>query len=318
MRGLAVRLRQETLTSGARLEARRAYLGTLARTTRLLGRVEELLDGATAGGVRLLPYKGALFAERLYGDLGLRALGDVDLLVHPADRGPAERLLETRGFSLVYPPGRRRSSPRHAHDVQYVAVDDPDCFVELHLKLFHELGGDPSLERLFARACTEPLLGRLRAVPSWDDHLFAVLVHAAAHAFGDHPAWLLDVLLLVEVGASPLRAFEEASRRGLGLPAWVAWLQVRRAVAGELPALPYVPAYARRAALIERLLGPAPWLQAATRLQGILARTLLTESPRDAAVALVAKSLLNVAEGFDALRAGAAQRRAPAPPPLRD
>jgi len=276
--GLRFALRPEALSSDERKEARRAYLGTLARTTRLLGRVQAVLDAAEAERLALLPYKGALLAE-LYGDPGLRPLGDVDLLVPPGARARAESLLARLGFRRLFGDGPRFAAG-YAHDVAYVADDDPDCVVELHLALFHDFiaRGAGDLAPLVARAQPVALLGRTRLAPSWDDHLFAVLVHAASHALADHPSWPFDVALLVAAGADPARARDEADRRHLGLAFDWAWDVGSRALGAAWPeGLPRRRRTAAGRALLDGLRGPTPWAAPAGRLAGIATRALLVE-----------------------------------------
>jgi hypothetical protein len=260
-------------------DARRAYLGTLGRTTRLCERAGALLDELDKAGLRVLPYKGAVFADALYGDRGLRGLGDIDFLVEDIDAASA--LVERRGFSRLY-VGRERFTPRHGHDRAFVASDDPDVTVELHYRLGHELAGDASLDGFFARAITVETLGRARLVPSWSDHLFAVALHAASHAFGDHPGWVIDFVLLAqkaEIGT----ARAEAHRRGYG----AAFDTAARLADAALPGLIDVPAATvadrLRLVLLHAALGDEPLAQPATRLPSLIARAALTDRPVDAA-----------------------------------
>jgi hypothetical protein len=271
-------LRPDRLATDERQDARRAYLGTLARTTRLLARTGALLDAAEADGLPMLPYKGALFADALYGDPGLRPLGDVDVIAPPGERARAEALVARLGFRRLFEGPRFEEG--YAHDVAYLAVDDPDCIVELHLALFHDFvaRGAGDVAPLFARAQRLAVLGRERLAPSWDDHLFAVLVHAASHALGDHPSWPFDVVLLVAAGADPARARDEADRRHLGLAFDWAWEAGRRALG---PAWPDGLAPRRRTAagrlLLDGLRGTAPWVAPAGRLVGLATRAVLVE-----------------------------------------
>src|SRR5262245_26056998 len=68
---------------GLPLENGRArYLSTVACNLRLMHALDEILEAFQADGVSVQPLKGALLLETLYdGDLGARAMSDLDLLV---------------------------------------------------------------------------------------------------------------------------------------------------------------------------------------------------------------------------------------------
>jgi hypothetical protein len=75
-----------------------AYMGALANNFPLRA---TLLDAAAAlsrAGVRAIVYKGQDYVERIYGDLGARAMADIDLLVPESELGRAERALLDAGF----------------------------------------------------------------------------------------------------------------------------------------------------------------------------------------------------------------------------
>ncbi len=290
--GLLWRVGGATAQSG-----RQTYLGTLGRTTRLLDRCAEILDAAEARGLILLPYKGAALVDLYYGDRGLRALGDLDLLVEPARLAEAVALLESLGFSRRY-RGRARFTSRHAHDVALDDDRDPDCAVELHYRLFHDLAGDPTLQPIFSRAVRRPLFGRERLVPSPSDHLFAVAVHAAGHAFGEHPAWVLDARLLwAEAGSATARA--EAQKRGYG-PAFDVAMHLLSTVFPEIEA-PLNVIDRARLMLIHQVL-PSPLASPAAQIPSLLTRALLTERPSDALAEVVRKLGLRLTEWGEGLR----------------
>jgi hypothetical protein len=254
--------------------------------------------GRRASSSALLPYKGILLADALYGDPGLRPLGDVDLLVGPADRARASALVERLGYRRLFADGPRFDAA-YAHDVAYVAVDDPDCIVELHHALFHDFtaGGAGEVAPLFAHAQPVALLGRTRLAPSWDDHLFAILVHAASHALADHPSWPFDVVLLVAAGADPARARAEADRRRLGLAFDWAWEAGRRALGSAWPdGLRARRRTAAGRALLDGLRGPAPWATPAGRLASLTTRALLVEGARARAQFVSSKIRLRARE----------------------
>src|SRR5689334_5659186 len=63
----------------------------------------EVTGALRRSGIESILLKGAALARRLYGGEG-REYGDVDVLVAPGDKSPAQDELERLGFSLVPQP----------------------------------------------------------------------------------------------------------------------------------------------------------------------------------------------------------------------
>jgi hypothetical protein len=233
-----------------------------------------------------------LLAATLYGDPALRPMSDLDLLVEPAQLAEVPALFASLGFRPTYPTPRARFSPRHGHDLSFTE-DEPHLVVEVHYRLFHDLGGDASVEPLFARARLAEVLGVRRPVPSPADHLFAVAVHAATHAFGDHPVWIFDLLLLAaEEPGAVADATAEAARRGLS----VAFATALGIAARVLPSLPAPRESPLRRRLLDQILGADCLAQPPGRLPTLLAKTLLTDRARDALYELGRKLELRLIE----------------------
>ncbi len=267
---------------------RATYVASLQRNTRALNRLRALLDDAA--GIRLLPLKGALFAEALYGDVALRPMVDVDLAVRPAELTAAVALVERHGYRRLFDDGPRYVG-RHAHDVAFVA--DDGGVLELHYRLFHELGMEPSIEPLFARAERAQFLGQTREVPGWSDHYFLVAAHAATHAFGDSPLWLLGLALNGE-RATREAAYHEAVRRRARTP-FVQALRIFAAVFAEAPP-PLSFADEQRGLVLDRLVGVERVGDTLPQWRSLVARALLADRARDAVALLGAKAALRFLE----------------------
>jgi len=85
-----------------------------SRTVRNLQYAEELHDIVRTfenRSIRALPFKGPVLAEYVYGDLSLRAFGDLDILVHRADVSAAVDALEDCGYEWVEAAPRLDDSP---------------------------------------------------------------------------------------------------------------------------------------------------------------------------------------------------------------
>jgi hypothetical protein len=62
--------------------------------------VLRVIDLFSTEGVKVIPFKGPVSAILAYGDMAMRACGDIDLLVKKNDHGKAERLLENEGYDV--------------------------------------------------------------------------------------------------------------------------------------------------------------------------------------------------------------------------
>ena len=84
---------QVSVPTDAWKRLRRAYLVSAARNTRLFRELRAVLQRLRGSGVTAVALKGAFLAEEVYGDIALRPMVDVDLLVREADLGRAQAIL---------------------------------------------------------------------------------------------------------------------------------------------------------------------------------------------------------------------------------
>jgi Uncharacterised nucleotidyltransferase len=268
---------------------KREYLRVLGDNTARLARAAEILDAAAAAGVVLLPLKGALLADAVYGDAGARPMVDLDLAVRARDLPAAEAALAPLGFRRIFGDDRRHRPP-FAHDL---ALFDGRQVLELHFRWLHDLGGRTDVEPLFARAIELETLGRRRLVPAWDDHLAIVAAHAASHGFGQ-AAWLVDLALLAE-RAGGFAAAAERARAFSVERAFATAVCLATLAMPSLPPAQLTPWTARRARWLAPLLLPA-LASPPSRLTTLAARVLMTDRATAAAAMLAAKARVVVEE----------------------
>jgi hypothetical protein len=101
---LYARLKERGITPSpmAVQRLREIYLASIKRNTRLLHEVGNILSAFQAADIPVIPLKGACLAEAVYGNLALRQIGDVDLLVKPADLTKALDVLRTLGYAAKH------------------------------------------------------------------------------------------------------------------------------------------------------------------------------------------------------------------------
>lgn len=77
----------------------REALAVARRGLYLAGELVGLLRAFATAGIPVVPLKGPVVAETVYGSVGLRRFNDLDLLCHPADVARAVAVLADRGFA---------------------------------------------------------------------------------------------------------------------------------------------------------------------------------------------------------------------------
>ncbi len=155
---------------------RRLY-ATLVQNTVLADELVRVCAAFDAHGIAVLPVKGVVLAETLYGSLALRPAADVDVLVRPHDLPTARKVLRELGFA-------QRAEPLfeelvHAfHDPQYFRQTGAgQVCLELHWALwsarFFRHRGDGWWER----AGTAQIHGVQLRVLSPEDTLLHLAIH---------------------------------------------------------------------------------------------------------------------------------------------
>ncbi len=183
------------------LDARQAALFSGANQLEIAARTQRLL---LERGIRSLPLKAAALAELLYESVADRPMADVDLLVLDDWQ---------RAVSAVAEGGMlERERADHARSFR-----DPVSGVTL--ELHHSLTSCPGLydldrEGLWARS--RPAVGQLDRIPSAEDLLVQLCVHAAfQHGFALRLVQYLDLRRLLErEQLDPVLLREIASRAG--------------------------------------------------------------------------------------------------------
>ncbi len=86
------------------------------------------------GGVRVLPLKGPLLGERIYGQVEARVSGDIDLLVGESDLARATDILKPLGYRCLLEAGTPRRAKPDLHEL--MCGPDGLPIVELHWRIY--------------------------------------------------------------------------------------------------------------------------------------------------------------------------------------
>ncbi|MBI5099227.1 MAG: signal peptidase I [Nitrospirae bacterium] len=82
---------------------RRDYLYTAAKNTLLYSEFSRVVASLRNGKTDVIAMKGAVLAELVYQDIGMRSMSDVDLLIRKEDISKADAVLNSLGYNAVDP-----------------------------------------------------------------------------------------------------------------------------------------------------------------------------------------------------------------------
>lgn len=159
-----------------------------------LQRVLALLE---ADGIVALSVKGVLLARELYGHIGARHAGDLDLLIDDAAIDRADAALRRSGWRRVRPdfelsPRERALFRRIRHEYVYADRD-----ADVHLDLMWRLFNNTLTEEIRREAPrVVELAGRSVRRLSRETETLYLFIHGARHGWL-RLFWLLDVAMLL-------------------------------------------------------------------------------------------------------------------------
>jgi hypothetical protein len=157
----------------------------------------QAIEALQAAGTEVLALKGAALIGSVYGDLGARPLGDVDLAVPPPRIGEAVRALEGAGLTAIEDDPERLLAARHS-----LAFRGPGGReVDLHRgMLWH-----PGLDEEFWRGSVDAEVAGARVrILNPADQLLHVCAHGAAWNPVHPVRWAADAFKAIEAGGSEL------------------------------------------------------------------------------------------------------------------
>jgi len=163
-----------------------------------LGRALQSLGDA---GVPVILLKGAALAKTIYPSIADRPMGDVDLLVYPADRDRARAALEAVGYRFV-PERRQRFSPFDTEFTGEMAFRHGEQFpMDLHWELtpnewIRRLAA-LDIEAVWQEAVPLQLNQQQALQLSPCDTLLHLCLHLTAHGYV-HPHGLHDIQRLTK------------------------------------------------------------------------------------------------------------------------
>lgn len=90
---------KEDIPYKVREHLKRAYYTTLSRNILIAESLEQILMTFKEKKIDTILLKGLAFSKLLYGDIGIRPIYDIDLLIHKEDFPRCSRILKTMGYT---------------------------------------------------------------------------------------------------------------------------------------------------------------------------------------------------------------------------
>ena len=200
----------------------RKHLDVVAR---FAAELEELLMQLAKEGIEVLPLKGPVLAEALYGNVTMRSCDDLDLLVRREDFPRAGQLLLDLGFAA-----------RTAGDDYHRKFLREGVLVELHYGVASPRSFPFDLDGVWDRARSEQFRDQPMRVMSDGDLVLFLCLHGLKHGFS-RLIWISDLARALESvrndGAQELA--KHAQRQGLEQALLIGCQIVREVLPQQLP-----------------------------------------------------------------------------------
>ena len=162
-------------------------------------RLGQLLEST---GINVIAVKGLVLAQQLHGGLGTRHVGDIDLLIRPAEAEKADRIFQADGLRRTRPdfpltPRQTEKYLRLKPEFEYVRASSTN-----RVELLWRIEGIPATEPVWADAVPCTIGGRpWRTLPP-EINIPYLFQHGARHGWF-RLFWLIDVAVLLRDPAIP-------------------------------------------------------------------------------------------------------------------
>ena len=161
---------------------RNSYLQSAARNMKLYHELGKVMKMLRQDDIQVIALKGAHLAEVVYGNIALRPMGDVDLLVRTGDLGRAEEILLGMGYSPA--ECNRQISIDNCHFAYKLA--GKGLIVEVHwafLPSIYHFKID--MDGVWERSGPSVLAGVEVSALCPEDQLLYLCLHTSKHLFED-------------------------------------------------------------------------------------------------------------------------------------
>lgn len=175
------------------------YQTNLLRNRILSQELVTIMDQFESLGIKALAYKGPSLTVSVYGDLGLRHFGDLDVLIDESHVIKASEMLASLGYSRVIPhlsPVKERDFIRTDHEHEFISADQM-VHIDLHWRLStRRFPAVIKVDELFDQAEDLSFSGGTISIISSQDLLLLLCMHASKDLWRKF-VWVCDIDRLV-------------------------------------------------------------------------------------------------------------------------
>jgi hypothetical protein len=180
---------------------RTVFSRNAGRNLRLMREVHEILGLLAANHISAIPYKGPVLAQQIYGNLALREIGDLDIMVRKEDFAGAQALLRRRGYQPQEQLTAAQERIMLRSDCNQVLVHQQTGeILELHWAITGPRFTSPvDLDELWVRV-EHKTVGRTRVLALSPEDLLLVLCYHGSRHMWERLEWITGVAELVRTG----------------------------------------------------------------------------------------------------------------------
>ncbi|MDZ4132324.1 MAG: nucleotidyltransferase family protein, partial [Dethiobacteria bacterium] len=181
--------------SAAELESLRgSYYAAAARNMRLYRQLLDTVALFNRSGLEVILLKGAHLAEAVYGNIALRSMSDVDLLVRQGDLKKVHQLLVSDGYSFAHDDVL--SNTKHLAPYR----NDKGVYLEIHFHIADPPYADRiKIDQMWNRARADRFQGVDVLTLSHEDLYLHLCLHSALqHGFEMGLVSCLDIAAFIE------------------------------------------------------------------------------------------------------------------------
>lgn len=193
------------------LALREEYFLHGARNMIIFNDLSGLLEVLRPHGINAVVLKGACLAGKVYGDIALRPMGDIDILVRRSDLEEVQQVLIGMGYGPAERPPIREQCRKHHHLIPFVRPGGPP--IEVHWSLTPAGCRFPmTMEDLEEKALEIRINGASALMLCPED----LLVHLCLHLCTNHRFSMLELRNLCDIAEVLLHYGDEIDWTYLG------------------------------------------------------------------------------------------------------
>lgn len=183
-----------------------SYHRNACRNMLLFHQLTEVLQQLEAAGVPVILLKGAALAERVYGDIAVRPMSDLDLLVQPQTVEVARQTLGAIGYTLSGVEMQSGYTEEFRSEETWTKTGLVNIHIDLHWRLISPLYYQYTLPTDWFWQTAVPLKinGASALVLGWEAQLLHLCAHLLLHHGGQGWLWGHDIAEVIHVQQAQL------------------------------------------------------------------------------------------------------------------